>query len=203
MEFPRLVHPSTCLVAGPTGSGKTNFVRRLLRHEMFTPAPSRVIYCFGAWQQAFEEMTNVDFIDGLPGELHEVRDALIIIDDLMNELSNDKRLASLFTRGSHHRKLSVIFIVQNLFHQGTVMRSIHLNSHYLVLYKNPRDKSQIMHLAKQIMPGKSRAFIEIFNDATKMPFSYLFVDLRPETDENLRLRTGIFPPDKNYVYQPR
>ncbi|XP_035205678.1 uncharacterized protein F54H12.2-like [Stegodyphus dumicola] len=40
-------------------------------------------------------------------------------------------------------------------------------------------------------------------DATSTPFSYLLIDLRPETSETLRLRTGIFPGDKYYVYQPR
>ena len=30
-----LVHPSTMMIAGPTGSGKTRFVLDLLRHKMF------------------------------------------------------------------------------------------------------------------------------------------------------------------------
>ena len=72
-----------------------------------------------------------------------------------------------------------------------------------VMYKNPRDKSQVMHLAKQMFPTKTKAFQEIYNDATFPAYGYLFVDLRPETDERLRLRTGIFPGDTQYVYEPR
>ena len=48
-----------------------------------------------------------------------------------------------FSRGSHHRNLSVIYIVLNLFYQEKDSRSISLNSHYLILFKNPRDKLQI------------------------------------------------------------
>ena len=30
IALPKLIHPFTCLVAGPTGSGKTSFLRKLL-----------------------------------------------------------------------------------------------------------------------------------------------------------------------------
>ena len=33
---------------------------------------------------------------------------------------------SFFTKGSHHRNLSIIYIVQNIFHQGKEMRNISL-----------------------------------------------------------------------------
>ena len=38
----------------------------------------------------------------------------IVFDDLMNQSKRDKRIANLFTNGSHHRNLSVIYIVQNI-----------------------------------------------------------------------------------------
>ena len=40
---------------------------------------------------------------------------LIVFDDQMIYTSKDKRIVNLFIRGSHHRNLSVIYIVQNLF----------------------------------------------------------------------------------------
>ena len=78
---------------------------------------------------------------------------LIVFDDQMIGVSKDKRIVNPFTRCSHHRNVSVIYIVQNLFHQGKGSRSINLNSHYLVLFKNPRDKLQILTLVKQMYPG--------------------------------------------------
>ena len=80
-----------------------------------------------------------------------------MFDDQMIDASKDKRIVSLFTRGSHHRNLSVIYIVQNLFHQGKASGSKSLN-HYLVLFKNPRDKLQILTLAKQMYPGQTDFF---------------------------------------------
>jgi hypothetical protein len=41
----------------------------------------------------------------------------------------------------HHRNISVMYIVQNLFHRGKHHRTIGLNAHYMVVFKNPRDVS--------------------------------------------------------------
>ena len=81
------------------------------------------------------------------------------VDDQMIDASKDKRIVNLFTRGTHHRNLSVIYSVKNLSHQGKGSRSISLNSHYLVLFKNPRDKLQIWTLAKQMYPGQTDFFL--------------------------------------------
>jgi len=38
---------------------------------------------------------------------------LLVIDDLMQE--TDETVANLFTKGFHHRNVSVLFLAQNLF----------------------------------------------------------------------------------------
>ena len=88
---------------------------------------------------------------------------LIVSDDQMIYASKDKRIVNLFTLCSHHRNVSVIDIVQNLFHKGKGSRSISLNSPYLVLFKNPRDKLQILILAKQMYPGQADFFINQYD----------------------------------------
>ena len=42
--------------------------------------------------------------------------------------------------------------------------------------------------------------IEAFKNGTSASYGYLFIDLEQETDDKLRLRTGIFPGDVQYVY---
>ena len=90
----------------------------------------------------------------------------------MQELSNDPRITSLFTKGCHHRNLSVIFILQKIFHRGKELRDMSLNCHYLVLFKSPRDSSQINHLAKQMFPGHVKYMQESFQDTTSRPYGY-------------------------------
>ena len=126
---------------------------------------------------------------------------LLIVDDLMQE--TNETIANLFTKGSHHRNVSVLFLVQNLFPKNKFARTISLNAHYMVLFKNPRDASQFATLARQMYPKQSQYAVEAYKDATREPYSYLVVDIRPEQDEDLRLRTNIFPGEKHYTYVPK
>ena len=135
MSLP-LRQPFTALLAGPTGCGKTRFVFKLVDNvvHMIDPPPTRIVYCYGECQQ-FREYSGVVFRQGLPdvNGFDGSEPVLLIIDDLMNEV--DQSGANIFTRGSHHRNVSVILLVQNLFHKNKHVRTISLNSHYLVLYK--------------------------------------------------------------------
>ena len=49
------------------------------------------------------------------------------IDDLMTEAKCDQRIADLFTKGSHHRNISIVYLTQNVFPQGKACRDIALN----------------------------------------------------------------------------
>ena len=83
------------------------------------------------------------------------------------------------------------------------MRTISLNAHYMILFKNPRDGSQITHLSKQMYPSRSKYMMEAYRDATSPPYGYLFIDLKPDTPEDMRLRSNIFPGEHTIVYVPR
>ena len=137
------------MVAGMTGSGKTVWVQSLLQQAqtVIDQPPERIIWCYSQWQNAYTQLSmmipTIEFVKGIPESLENdsyldvnIRN-LIVIDDQMIEAGKDNRILNLFTKGSHHRNLSVLYIVQNLFHEGKGNRSISLNSHYLVLFKNP------------------------------------------------------------------
>ena len=121
-----------------------------------------------------------------------------MFDDQMIDASKDKRIVNLFTRGFHHRNLSVIYSVQNLFHQGKGNLSKSINSHYLVLFKNPRDKLQILTLAKQMYTGQTDFFLNQYGEAVKRPFGYLLIDLKTTTQDNCRLRTNVLPGEEGF-----
>jgi hypothetical protein len=192
------IHPFTATVSGPTSCGKSSFVICFIQHayQIMSPQPSSIMWCYGAYQPVFETLPNVKFHEGIPDVSQLVDGYLLILDDLMQE-ANDQ-VTKIFKKFSHHRNISVMFLTQNLFHKN--VRSITLNSHYLVLFKNPRDAQQISHLARQMFPKKSKYMQEAFSDATSKPYSYLVVDLRADTDDSMRLRSGIFPDEDNFAY---
>ena len=200
----RWKHPFTCIVSGPTGCGKSVFVFTILDNltDMITPTPHKVIYCYGEYQSCFAMYPWIEFHEGLPkADMFNGTPSLVIIDDLMNE--TDDTVANLFTKISHHRSVSVIYITQNVFHKGKQSRTISLNAHYMVLFKSPRDAGQIGVLGRQLYPENSKFLVAAFKDATSTPHSYLLLDLRPETDENYRVRANIFDGEKQIVYQPK
>ena len=118
----------------------------------------------------------------------------------MAQSGKDKRIADLFTKGSHYRNLSVIYIVQNIFHQGKEMRNS-LNAHYIVLSKSPRDRQQTSILARQVNPGRVQEFMKSYDKATSQPHGYLMLDLKPTTDDEQRLKTNILPGETSALEQ--
>jgi hypothetical protein len=205
-----LRHPFCKICAGPTSCGKTEYTFRLLKHanEMIDTKIEQIVWIHGQRQPLHEKIKNeinipiifYDEIISLDEIAPESRPPprLVIIDDMMNSING--QIVKIFSQGSHHRNLSVIFITQNIFNQSKGNRDISLNCHYIVLFKNPRDRQQIYSFSRQVFPTKSKFLLSAFDQATEKPHTYLLFDFRQETQEILRFRTQIFPDDKENIF---
>ena len=171
-------------------SGKTVFTFKLINENLrlIDPPPEEIHWFYGEHQGIFEQYkSRVTFHQGLE-DMENVlqrnhKRKLVIIDDLMSE--TDKRVTSLFTRGCHHKNISVIYIVQNLFNGNKEQRTISLNSQYIVIFKNPRDSAQVAYLGRQMYPDKKNLLRDAYIDATSQPYGYLFIDLRQDTPDTI------------------
>ena len=107
-----LAHPFTCIVSGPTGSGKSLFTLRLIENarEVISPPPERILYCYGEYQQIFDNYPGVEFHDRLPevSSFDGRKGTLLVMDDLMT--STDDRVVDIFTQISYHRNFSVVYL---------------------------------------------------------------------------------------------
>lgn len=199
----KLEHPFSLLLSGPSGSGKSWFTCELLSnlHDNIDTEINKVYWCYAEAnaKPSFNCHSISDKIDdtyhmGIPESFENEQNVpiLVILDDLMNETGREVQVSELFTRGSHHRNISVILITQNIFHRGAHTRDISLNAKYIVLFKNPRDQAQFQHLARQIYPNNSSTLTRVYKDATEKPHTYLFIDLTQAISDQLRFRADIF-----------
>ena len=191
------------MVVGPTSSGKTMLIKDILLHRasMFKQRPQKVVFCYTAFQPFMDEpqFSFIDFTPTLPDiDTFNKPDehSILILDDILHNL-RDRRtsdvLMKLFTVDSHHKNVTVIMCVQNLFSKERVYRDLALNSHYLILFRLKRDVGQIRRLGSQLMPGIMPPFTEIYKWATREPYSYLLIDLHPSTSADIVLRQNILP----------
>ena len=50
-------------VTGLSGSGKTEWTRKLLLTSLIHPPPERILWCFGQWQPLYEDLQEENSMD--------------------------------------------------------------------------------------------------------------------------------------------
>lgn len=183
-------------VAGPSQSGKTHFVLKLLdqRQEHFVNPLGSVLWCYGIYDSALHrqlENKGYKLHRGLPNEADIVPNSICVMDDLLTESQSSKEVTNMCTRLAHHKPCLVILIVQNLFPSGKDARTRSLNTHYYIIFKNPRDNLQFEVFARQIKAQKAKSLISAYEDATHKPYGYLLIDFTQECPDPLRYRTNV------------
>ena len=199
-----LENGSIIQIVGPSGSGKTYFTCDLLRNKKSFQRPLKNIYWHsgisdgeaGATLCAQQKLKGLKVVHGLPKgwiDKPKCNDA-IVIDDLFEEVNKDASACNqLFTKIARHRGVTVLFLTQNLFHAGGKHRTRNINTHYLVLFKNPRDQTVIDYVARQAFPQNRSFLLNAFNDMTNnRSHAYVFLHFTQNCPDKLRVQTDIF-----------
>ena len=163
---------------------------------------------FSEWQQdydiirerypgiEFEKEWRDDIFDSLSNEQRNI----LVLDGQIGIAGSSSSVADLFTNVSHHRNLTVIYLVQNVYNHGKSQRIISLNSHYSVVFSNGREASQFRIMAYQICSNDGRWLVDSFTNATFKPYGYLVLDHYPSTPEDQKVTTNILPRDQLTYY---
>ena len=208
----RLKENFKMFISGPSHCGKFFFVSELLDNiDGFSKqTPQTVIYIYIVWQTKFDEMRSaVDaFIQDNENMINQIQNyargqpVFVIFDDLINSKSLPE-IAKLFTVDGRHMNMSMAFLTQRMFVNNEHFRQISQNCDYFCVFKNPRNSSEIRTLAQQLTPG-SLDLIDIYTEATKNAFSYLFINLTQECQSHVKYLSSLFDSDnsvKVYVSQ--
>lgn len=196
----RLKTPFSLIVAGPSNCGKTTFVIDLLKNEerVIDNKFDYILWFYGETfpRNDFLQARNIKFHQGLPESFNNLIDpgkrGLAIFDDLMSECGNNKLITEFFTKRTHHENVSIIFISQNLFHEGRERRNFTKNATYLCIFNSPLDQTIAYNMGRKLMPKNLKAFVNLFTHAVGRPYGYLFIDGHQESPRNAMFRTQMF-----------
>ena len=154
-----LMPPFSMNISGPTGSGKTYYIKDLLKLPQFEGSLVHLFY--GNDQPLYDEMNlasahqGLDKLESVLSELNPQDKNVIIIDDLMQEAGQSERVRNMVTRDVHHNKYTVIMVQQNLLLQYKYSRDLAINVRYRVIFYNRMTAKQFNNSVREMDKGKN------------------------------------------------
>jgi ABC-type Mn2+/Zn2+ transport system ATPase subunit len=165
LRYSFIQHPTTMILAGPTGSGKSTYVRNLLKNQLIQPEPKHIVLFYGCMQEIYESMLDEGLVHETHKGLHDLDEVyrnvekstgtLFIIDDLMLDATRSKTMCDLVIRGSHHDNLTLIIVYHNLLPQERYSRTIAMNAQYMVVFYNFKTPKQFERVVRERRGSKT------------------------------------------------
>lgn len=146
-------------------------------------------------------LTNLETHHGLPQPdfLHTFLSKegmkLILFEDLVSDMVQNREINNLFMVHAHHSKTICCYTSQNLFMSGVYARDLSYNTHLFFLLNTARNYNSIRTFATQLTGNTKqfKSFLGVWNEKIRpFNYSYLLVNCAPGTPQDFRLCTDIF-----------
>ena len=147
--------------------GKSTFVKRLweCKEHLSDFVFINIMYCYSE-NIAPHHSNCIWFVKGVPAyENPENMPTIVLLNDLIGSAYSTK-VSKLFNKESHHRNTSLVLITQ-LILPRTFSSDISMNSKYIIVFKNPRGKAQIVQLARHVYSENISNFHRTYLEAYK------------------------------------
>ena len=83
------------------------------------------------------------------------------------------------------------------------MRTISLNTKYMIIFAHVRDQTQLQVLSRQMFGSNSKYLLSAYAKAVSRPYGYLCIDNYANSDGyRYRFRSDILPNQDTVVYLP-
>ena len=206
--------PARILVAGMSGSGKSTWILKLLKHRarVLSEPLSAVYYCFPEHSTSPKDeqfrselrkaVPNINFVIGVPDFARIAflpAAKLVILDDLISSLLDDEKLFNVVTTVSRHSDVSLIITTQNLYLGGKYSVSLVRNCSEKVFFYDKADRRWLATFSRQMLPQYPNFLpncMSWLQHNEKNSYDrYLVVDNNPKSTlpESMLVRTRIFP----------
>ena len=218
----RFRQPSNILISGPSQSGKSNFIYKLLlyKNQLINPIPKTIIYVYSGQHPLVAKLIQKGVVNKVLKNLpenyetlenlissHKEHGSILVIDDALHHLR--PYLPQVFEVLSHQQNCTVVFVTQNIFVDSSNYRRISENCHYNVIMKHARNSMKIRNFAMQMDNCNPRMVMDAYKDAVRLKkplneterpiYGYLVLDLFPFSMDITRIRTSIFPDEKEPI----
>ena len=205
-------HPYRILIIGSSGSGKTNASLNLINNQpdinkiyLYAKDPYKDKYQFLIKKRENIGLKHFNdpkaFIE-YSNNMHDVyknidhynpdKEKKIVFDDMIADMIDNKKLNSIITElflRSRKQNISLVFITQSYF---KVPKDVRLNTTHFFIIKisNKRELQEIaLNHSSDI---NTKDFINIYNECTDKPYSFLVNDTTLSSDDTLRFRKNLY-----------
>jgi len=197
----KLEKPFRLIVGGGSGSGKTEFVKKLVNNNHFSTPFDKILYCYP------------DYLDEIPTDFDQIveyqpglldlqyftkipKNSLIILDDMMSECGQSDEIMKLFSVVARKRNLSIIFIVQNVYDKSKQFRNIRMNATGFALFKFYAATDVTQRILRDLSCNNYISKNQL-QKIYEQNFAYILIDIHPKRhSEFVTIRSNIF--DKHY-----
>ena len=180
-------HPFTSVISGPTGSGKSVFVRKFdhnIQHMMM-PSPDKISWCYDVYQPLYGTVDRVEFVQGLPD--------FNTLDPAEKTLDHHKRPDG--RRGPESgQSVHQVFVPQELerhAHRSEPVQQKNVtqdNQSKYPLHGTVQEPQRHVTDHGASTPNISQEnafFLEAFARATAKPHVYMVIDMKQDTPDIL------------------
>jgi hypothetical protein len=177
IKTPNFLHPFSCKIVGPRGSGKTSFTVSYIQ-QIACQTFSKIFIVTGSLDQplynSLKENSQIYFVTfkELEAVISSNRDILLVLDDVMQEVRYNSTIETVFTRGRHQR-ISIMSLEQDLSYSNYVERR---NVDYYILTRM-RDTSCLNEFYKRFCRDVQQwRFISLYELVLAHPLGFLIID---------------------------
>ena len=164
----KLLVPGTACLVGPTHSGKSFFIQKLIddtENNFNTQGKGKIkkiVYCHNSAEQphfASLKEKGVIFYKGMPAEnIDEIfpkteQPGILIFDDMMEEMNTESLNLDIMTAQTHHHNLFLIFTQQALHPKGKNAVTVRQNCHYRFIFNFPAEKEAVKRYLRNCETG--------------------------------------------------